>query len=233
MKIRHTLYGLIQKIKSILAVYYPTTKISEPVTTFRLYQSIHKLPLNIWMDCLVNSEIDKLIIEGVPTYEELKEGFSKLYLEYVTASGGKDAVKQMANTARIKARESRLKLFEFLCDAIKTAPSAELYQLFYKFPLYQPLAIEYSVENVEKQIKSMLPYYNDDLIRYMNENDALNTQQGKDAPTHYTYDYFYKVITEIESAFKVSISDTITVGKFTVWINKYKDYVTKMELKKI
>lgn len=200
--------------------------------TSKLYRSIHKLPLSVWKDCLVNQDLQGLVIEGQPTHLELMDAFESLYHQYVEAAGGNDASNQLHKTARFKARESRVKLFELLCDAVRFQPSLGLFELFHHFPLYQPLELEYSAENIERQINAMNPYYKDDLIRYMNELDTmkLNSEDGK--PTHYTYEYFDKVLTEVETAFKMSIPETITVGKYCVWINKYKAYIKTLESQK-
>lgn len=226
-------FGLMKMIQSIGLYRTPKPRTMPVAMTSKLYRSIHKLPLSIWKDCLVAHELDKLIIEGNPTALEIMDAFESLYHEYVEAAGGHEAVTQLHKSARFKARESRVKLFELLRDAIRIEPTQGLFELFRTFPLYQPLEIDYTPENVERQIKSMEAYYNDDLIRYMNELDQMRVndpEQGK--PTHYTYEYFNQVETAIETAFKINILETITVGKYCVWLNNYKAHIKHLESQK-
>ncbi len=70
-------------------------------------------------------------------------------------------------------------------------------------------------------------------IQFRNELDQMRVndpEQGK--PTHYTYEYFNQVETAIETAFKVNIPETITVGKYCVWLNNYKAHVKYLESQK-
>lgn len=204
----------------------PKTKTTKANPSTKLYRSIHKLPLHIFIDCLVAKEYEKLILEGNPSLEELQAQFEALYLEYVELIGGQATVRKIEDTKRVMNMQTRIKMFELLIAALKANPCEELFVLLYSFHKYMPIQKDYSVENAVLVVNSMIPHYKSETIDLMNELDSIklaNPEGNKEQ--HYTYEYFTSILTEIESAFKLSIGEEISVGKFCVWVTKYKAYV--------
>lgn len=60
-----------------------TSKLS---ISFLLYSDCSKLPLDRFIDCLVDNDLSQLIISGTPTPEQLQETWDKIYLEYCQLS---------------------------------------------------------------------------------------------------------------------------------------------------
>ena len=54
--------------------------VSTPSST--LYRTCSKLPLELFLDCLYDQAYEVLIIKGEASTDELKEAWSKIYLEY-------------------------------------------------------------------------------------------------------------------------------------------------------
>lgn len=208
-----------------------TQATNEVSKTLKLYQSIHKLPLHIFIDCLVSQHYYLLVIEGKATIQEMEQAFESLYMQYVESAGGKEAVRQMVNASRTALIKFRVDTFELLVNTIKIEPSEELYNLFLQYPQYNPILKDYSLEAIEYTIGQMLPHWKSERIDLMNELDYIELQKKDKEQTtsHYSYEYFNSILAELESVFKTAtISDEMTVGKFCTWLNKYKEHVKIM-----
>ena len=204
---------------------------NEMSKTLKLYQSIHKLPLHIFIDCLVSQQYYQLVIEGKATIQEMEQAFESLYMQYVESAGGKEAVNQMVNTARTALIKFRVETFELLVNTIKLEPSEDLYKLFEQYPQYNPILKEYSLEAIDYTIGQMIPHWKSERIDLMNELDYIELQKKEKGQktSHYSYEYFNSILAELESVFKTAtISDEMTVGKFCTWLNKYKEHVKIM-----
>lgn len=228
-------FGTIWKIKNIFQnLFLKQTKKKEKVCTSRLYRSIHKLPLHIFIDCLVAQEYSKLIIEGKASHEEVMSQFEALYSEYVELIGGASTLSKIKDTKYIFNMQTRCTLFDLLVKALNDNPSEELFNLLYTFTKYHPPKKEYSLENVALVVKAMIPHYKSETIDLMNELDAIKLKNPEgEQKQHYTYEYFTSIIAELESAFKLSIGEDISVGKFCIWVVKYKAYVKSINEQKI
>lgn len=55
-------------------------------TSCQLYHDCSKLPLDRFIDCLVDGDLQQLIISGAPTDSQLQEAWDKLYVEYCNLS---------------------------------------------------------------------------------------------------------------------------------------------------
>jgi hypothetical protein len=185
--------------------------------------------LTIFIDCLIDKDYTKLIIEGNATNEELEECFSSLYMQYVEAAGGREAIKKLESTQTVALMQMRVKMFEYLIGIIKVKATKELFDYLYTFHTYYPIVLEFSEENTAKVVNSMIPYWKSETIDLMNELERYKVQNGDAPEVQYTYDYFNSMIVEMESSINMKSDDNMTVGKFCSWLNKYKAYVKSME----
>lgn len=55
-------------------------------TSYHLYDNCSKLPLDRFIDCLIDNDLQQLIISGVPTDQDLQEVWDKIYVEYCQLS---------------------------------------------------------------------------------------------------------------------------------------------------
>ena len=100
-------YGLMMRIGNTIQSLFQKRKTTTVITVSRLYRSIHKLPLPIFIDCLIDKDYTKLIIEGNATNEELEECFSSLYMQYVESAGGREAIKKLESTQTVALMQMR------------------------------------------------------------------------------------------------------------------------------
>lgn len=70
----------VQKENSLSAPLELPEKISTPY--WKLYHSCKKCPLDVFLDCLYDNEIESLIIEGDPPIDEIEKAWNKLHYEY-------------------------------------------------------------------------------------------------------------------------------------------------------
>lgn len=230
MRIEHMQYGLTMRMLSTMQAFFPRFDKTPTKAPLKLYQNIHKLPLSVFIDCLVDNDYEKLIIEGEATHVELFNHFETLYMQYIEAAGGKDAVNKLYKTGRLVTLRMQTGLFAQVQEALKQYPTEEMFMLLYDFPQYNPPLMDYSVGNIEKVLKPMIAEWKSDLVDLANLEAAQPKEETKDDNPGYSHTYFMTAITGIEHALKVYIPENITVGKFCSWVVRYKEYVRAIEL---
>ena len=189
--------------------------------------------MSIFIDCLVNNELEKLIIEGTPTEKELSDCFDSLYMQYTEEAGGLQAKKKLMKTRQLTQLQNRVKMFGLLIEVINILPTKENFEFLYSFNEYLPERMEFSEDNLKKVINSMIPHWKSEYVDLMNELDKIKLSNPSGKESHYTYEYFASTITEMESVFKTVIPENITVGKYCSWIAKYKAYARRLEIEKL
>jgi hypothetical protein len=55
-----------------------------------LYQDCNECPLDVFIDCLINHKLERLIKSGEASQKELSEAWEKLFIEYCDLSGDKN-----------------------------------------------------------------------------------------------------------------------------------------------
>lgn len=200
--------------------------------SLKLYRSIHRLPLPIFIDCLVGKEYERLVIEGQATEIELQECFDDLYTQYIEASGGKDVERGMEQICEFKLRGSLLVGFESLLKALQIAPTEELFNQLYEYHQFLPVRKEYSVDGINAVVRSMMPHYKRTKFLYDREIEFKNATAPTKKITAYSYEYFASMLAEISTAFTMNIDENISVGMFCAYIVKYKNKAKIMEQQK-
>jgi hypothetical protein len=196
----------------------------------KLYQSIYKLPLVIFKDCIVTGDLSGLVISGIPTEIELLECFEKLHIEFVTAAGGKTLANKMYNSARVAELQFRTTMFRQLKTALELYPIEKNFDLLYTFPTYNPIKLEYSEENVPKVITSMIPMYKHEQILLANELGVIKEKENIGEQVAYSYEYFASLLAQIQISLKTPLVESnMSAGDLAAFINKYREHITAME----
>jgi hypothetical protein len=79
-----------------------------PVSTGRLYRSIQTLPLDRFITAVCDEDLSSLIIEGVPTEEELNAAWTDIFLEYLDANNDNGARYKITLRRDIAVLEAKL-----------------------------------------------------------------------------------------------------------------------------
>lgn len=232
MRIGLMQFGLMLKIQSIIQAFFQRSETTPIKAPLKLYQSIHKLPLSVFIDCLVDHDYEKLVIEGEASTIDLVECFNKLYVEYIEAAGGRDAVNKLSKMGRLIDLRMTTERFAKLLATIEIYKTKEIFELLYLFPQYNPPEMEFSIENMNKVVKVMVTEWKSDLVDLSNL-EAAQPKEDEEDNKAYSHEYFMTAITGIEQALKITISENVTVGKFCAWVVRYKNHVRAIELQNI
>lgn len=69
--------------------------------SFNIYRSIHKLPLSVFIDVMLDKKLEALIIDGEPSKEELKKAWDIIIEEYADVNNKVDVNKEVKIYKRI------------------------------------------------------------------------------------------------------------------------------------
>lgn len=193
----------------------PTKKI----ISLNIYQSIHKIPLTIFIDILSTQNYELLIINGNATKEELKPIWEQLYNDYAVAIGGKEFEDKLVSVKDTVIFQSRIQRARNILEVIRIKPSEELFKLLYDFDYPLP-ELKYSHESLDRVLKIFIAHYKRDLIELQQMATTIENQGGA---VEMDYSYFTNIIVDMSTAFKMSINiNEISVGQYCIFVQKYK-----------
>ena len=69
----------------------PQQLLQQDISLLKLYDNIHKLTLNKFIDCNVNNNLQVLVISGAPTDIELFDCWQSLISQYTDAIGDNES----------------------------------------------------------------------------------------------------------------------------------------------
>jgi len=198
--------------------------------TTKLYLSINKLPLSIFIDCLVDKDYSGLIIEGTPTNEEIEKAWSIIMEEYGNAVSPNEVENKLRDLKTLARKEYQIKRIEMLLDLLEKMPCEKLYNMLFTFGYTLP-KLKYSQENVDKVLTQFIAYFKKDITDYQILAKRLETKQEDTPKPKYTRQYFDDVLSSISIALKIpTISvNTITLGAFCAYLNRYNAFIKSQQ----
>lgn len=207
----------MSKIHAFAMHLQPTKKI----ISLNTYQSIHKLPLTIFIDILSTQNYELLIINGNCSPDELKPIWEQLYNDYAVAIGGKEFEDKLFSVKDTVIFQSRIQRARNILEVIKVKPNEQLFKLLYDFDYPLPI-LEYSTDSLNKVLKTFIAHYKRDLIELQQMATTLENT-GNDVAMD--YNYFVNIIVDMSTAFKMSINiNELSVGQYCIFVQKYKAY---------
>lgn len=206
---------------------------SKPVTSTstKLLQSIDKLPLETFIDCIVDHNYSGLIIEGTPTEAELQTCFDNIYEQYIEGIGGKELVRHLADVKQIALMQSKILRAESLLEIIQLCPTIGLFEQLYTFGYALPKE-KYSYYGINKVLRIFVAKYKKDKTetdRLIFQFEHSQQSEKKGESSGYTRDYFYNSIVEMSTAFKFPIQQNITLALYCSYMRKYKDLLNTLQ----
>jgi len=192
----------------------------------KLYTTIHKLPLQIFIDIIVDEDLKLLIIEGEASEEVLNETWQNILNEYTQAISNKEVINKIDETKNLLKKETTIKIIDSMLRMIELKPCEELFNLLYLFNYPIP-KLEYSEENLRAILPTFLAHYKKERFDYQLLIKSIEEKsKGKNKDVKLGYDYFNNMIAEIGIAFSTTLDiRTITTGIFCTYVNKlHKHY---------
>ena len=226
-RIKTWLFGLIQKKQSgVQPTMIPPS--IEALTSSKLYQNTHELPLLVFIDIIENDDITKLIIEGVVEDSVLLETWESIIQDYSNTISGKQAKFSVKQMTRLAAMDNKLSFveatLELLSENIYTdGLFKQLYMYKYDIPTLTP-----SKENLAKIFPIFKGFYMDERIRYDNEAHEVNKDKGKQQKSKIDRTFFDEMVVAIQFQLKVQINiKELSTKQFAIWVNTYRSFIEK------
>jgi len=192
----------------------------------RLHNTIHKLPLTIFIDIMVSKDLSLLVIEGEPTQEELTTTWQNIISEYSQAISSKEVSIKMDSLTELMQLETIIRIGDTLVRILEMNPKKETFELLYEFGYNLPQK-EYSEDNLKVILPIFLGHFRLDKHKYSilsehKEKQAKNQEKKQD----FDYEYFNDMISEIGINLNTHLDiDKIMTGVFCSYMNKLQKYI--------
>ena len=220
---------LIQRMKSIGLFHWMKPKaVGLPPT--KLLQNIDVVPLETFINCIVDNDYTGLLVQGHATDEQLHTAFTELYDQYIEAIGGKELVRHIADVKRIAIIQAKVQRAEALIEIIQQYPTRGLFEQLFTFGYPLPKE-EYSYFGINKVLRIFVAKYKRDKTEADRLIFEYESSQGGKRGTEkgYSREYFYDSIVEMSTAFKFQIQlKDLTVSMYCTYMRKYKAYIDHM-----
>ena len=199
-----------------------------------MYQSIHKLPLHKFIDCIVDNNLHSLVISGKPAEQQLQDTWNGILSEYSEAIGNHEYKLYIGLYKEIT-------ILKLTYDQINNAVS--LLQVTYS---------EYLCKQLNKLLKTDFRLnwkdqasYQEQLLKCIRRSKAIKIQldlkimqfeaiqkkhESKGEPRG--REYFVSVLISLSDHAKYPIHDTITVGEYCERLKRFNAYLETLKSSK-
>ena len=215
----------------------PSKNISSSV---ELYLLCEKLPLDIYIDCLIDNDLKGLIISGIATQEHLQEAWDKIYTQSLQLSQSKvyneafEILKEIDDcTAKLTIVNNTVKLFS-ICNEQNLDNDQELINVLNSMALRSGIKPSDRGNELIKKLNAVIGRAKKwaERIEELRKNLAAireeNEGDGK-ADRNY-FDAWLDIISE-DKGFYVKANE-ITVSRFYRAIEQIREKATKLEIEK-
>lgn len=212
----------------------PSTPTSMGSPSCRWYQSINTLPLNRFIDVLVDKNYSALIISGYPSQLELQLSWSEIQSEFNDLIGDNESRLYLSLYRDIATLDLTLQQINILVECLRQVYYEPFLQklnglLFTSFKLDpdQPEQYQKTLDGCINRSKAYKIDRDLKAIQFKAIEEKHASHDGKD----YTRQYFLSVLITLSNHAKYQISaDAITVfeyGTRLIQFNKYCEEVNK------
>jgi hypothetical protein len=205
----------------------------------KYYQSIVDLPLNKFIECMVDKNLFALVISGEPSLEQLTTAWEDVMNEYsdIMMDGeGKLHFNLLKEVELLKLDiqkvniclqilEAEVNFPEFVTPDKKYATDLnKLSNSNFSFDHSKPDQFRNELKRATNRSKSLLI-----LLGIKQSNlDAINTKANTIVKKP-TKEYFYSILNTLSMFTKFQLTDAITVYSFCDWIKKYNEHTKFLE----
>jgi len=183
-----------------------------------LYRGCNNLPMEIFIQCLCDENLDALVIEGKATKEQLHHAWVMILAEYYELKGDVDG-EQWLLSRDVMRLENHLTLLDRCVEFLKTRWSDSIAESINKLGYtFRPASKGDYWEELNRVVQKSKTKY----IHLQQMIKELEAQVKKVEGKKPTRGYFDNMLIHIEEMQKVSYSlDTLTVQKFVLLEKKY------------
>jgi hypothetical protein len=98
-------------------------------SSWRLYQDCGRLDLERFLDVLYDKEFDRLIIEGSPPEQAIKDAWNKIYLQYSEMAGDGSYNEALDKTTKVNLLNGKIFLINGIVQHLKMGFDPELVKM--------------------------------------------------------------------------------------------------------
>lgn len=202
--------------------------------SWKLYLDCKKLPLSIFLECLIDKDFSGLIIEGRPPEIEIEKAWNQIFEEYSKNVGGDQYNEVFIKTKAVNVMVVKIYLVNTLCDNLALQYYEPGCKILNNYALKCDLKPEddYQIRVVKiNAIRSRALRFTTQLDKLRQQlkhaqKDTITGQGGQDY-----FDEMLNVMSE-ESGYMIRATD-ITVSRFLKLTNTLRDRQKQMELKSL
>lgn len=195
------------------------------------YQHITELPLNKYIDCVVDDNVYALVISGQPSDFDLSLTWVQIQQEYSDITGDNEHRMYVLLYRDIKALEMTLKLIHYLVEQMKKVYHEEfarrlnaLLKTSFEFDYRQPEKYFNELTRCITRSKGIKI----DLSLKMVQFEAIQNK-NKEKGSKPTREYFQSILITLSDHAKYPVQDSITVYEFSERLRRFTKYCEQME----
>lgn len=203
-----------------------------PIPSLSIYQSIDKLPLHRFVDCIVDNNLHSLVIEGKPTELQLQEAWNNILSEYTEAIGNHEyriyislykeisLLKLSYNQIITSIEMLRVVYSEYLCQQLNN-----LLKTSCKFNYKDQNSYQEELSKCLRRSKSIKISIDLKVLQF----DAIQKKHFGKEEQKYTRGYFDSILINLSDHAKYEIHESITVSKYCERIKRFNKYIETLK----
>lgn len=218
MTIKSWLFFIISQIRKLLS-WTQTGPAQTASVLSNLYRGCSTLPMENFIQCLCDNNLQALIIDGSATERKLQETWIVILAEYYDIKGDSEGIEHWHLTRDVMRLQNHLFLLEQCVEFLKHRWSESIAESVNKLGyLFRPASKENYTDDLNRVVNKAKTKY----IQLQQLIKQLEEQIKKIVDKKPTRDYFDNMLIHIEEMQKVSYTfETLVVQKFVHLERKY------------
>lgn len=205
--------------------------LARPVQTntssWKLYQSCQKCPLDVFLDCLYDDMLEGLIIEGDPPVNEIQNAWNKLHAEYSGLMMSGKHSKEMELVQEVNTINAKLVLIDGIIQHLIISYDKELVDILNALLLKCDLLEDDPLNIAHKKLKGVAIRAKKLVAQLqLKENELKKIQESSKGETGREYYSKTLLILSKENGYAMREND-ITVYQFIIAVNMLNDKITE------
>jgi len=218
-KVRAKLPSFTALRRAVLVLWMLMHRRPKILQPSNLYQGCNECPLDVFIDCLVNNKLERLIKSGEASQKELAEAWEKLFIEYCDLSGDKNIkhlIHLSKNIGYLQCRILAARLCVYVLSNRKSDVCIEQLKLMGFNGNFNEASIADDLKSVIATVKS----FEIDLQRKALEYEKLVNEGGK---SKLESGYFDNMLVDLSKFMGYRLKkNELTVNEFMVIKSKYQ-----------
>jgi len=196
------------------------------------HKTLHDLPLNKFIDCIVDNNLSALTISGFPKEEELTQAWHNILGEYIESVGSQEYrmyVAMFKDVAILKITYDQvttaLKILQVVYDPFFAKEVNKLLRTDFKFNWQDPNTYEAEIKKCfrrSKALKIRLDLKNLQFAAIQKKNENKEEQKMD-------RQYFTSILVTLSDHAKYRIEETIKMSEYCERIKRFSDYCERLK----